>query len=334
MLVRSQSVGPLLALVARSGKDPQPLVAQFALPPEATSDVDFALSIDALAGLFDAAAALLDEPFVGVKTALSLARGRYGLLEYATFNAATLQQSLQILVRYSALINRAVKYELELGPTEGRILQHIDGRPDGLGRHGNEFNVVAMLQMGRAILKRMWAPSRVWFTHPRPARTDVLESALGTSEVVFGASFNGFTVSRALLDERVSTADARLLQLLERYADQELAALPADESFASRVQQTLTQQWRPGQAPSLDELSAQLKMSPRTLQRRLKAEHLDYQTALDRVREQMARRLLAAKPQLGELAFVLGYADLGSFIRAFKRWTGTTPGQFVRDPRT
>ena len=332
MLVRSQSVAPLLAYVRKSSHDPADLIQRFELPPEAESDLDFALSIDTLSGLFDAASALLNEPALGVKVALTLQRGRYGLLEYATFNAPTLKVALELLVQYSILINRAVQYELTPTPGGAHIHQRIPGRPDGLGQHSNEFNLVAMLQMGRAILNRLWAPDEVWFAHPAPSSLAVLEGVLGTKNLRFGAGSNGFAVSRALLEAQVSAADATLLELLKRYADAEVAKLPRDDSFGGRVQSELERLWRPGKAPGLEDLATTLKMSPRTLQRRLKGESLDFQLCLDRVREQMARKLLSSRPQLGELAFVLGYSDLGSFIRAYKRWTGTTPGKSLRAP--
>ena len=50
---------------------------------------------------------------------------------------------------------------------------------------------------------------------------------------------------------------------------------------------------------------------------------------LDQVRCEMALALLKEREMtLSELAFRLGYSDLRPFARAFKRWTGTTPGSY------
>ncbi len=68
-----------------------------------------------------------------------------------------------------------------------------------------------------------------------------------------------------------------------------------------------------------------LSQSPRTLQRRLAEEGETFERALDRVREHLARSLLAKHVPIREVATLLGYADKAGFYRAFRRWTGATP---------
>ncbi len=68
-------------------------------------------------------------------------------------------------------------------------------------------------------------------------------------------------------------------------------------------------------------------MSPRTLQRRLQAEGTTFQDVLSSTRESLARHYLGRTGvATGEIAFLLGYEDPGSFHRAFRDWTGQTPG--------
>jgi AraC-like DNA-binding protein len=75
-------------------------------------------------------------------------------------------------------------------------------------------------------------------------------------------------------------------------------------------------------------VAAALHMSPRTLQRRLEEEGTAFTEVLDRVRLELARDALRARAtSLTTLAFRLGFADLATFSRAFKRWTGQPPGQ-------
>jgi AraC-like DNA-binding protein len=67
-------------------------------------------------------------------------------------------------------------------------------------------------------------------------------------------------------------------------------------------------------------------MSSRTLQRRLADEGVAFAALVDEVRRELALELVRdrARP-LGEVAFLLGYAELSPFLRAFRRWTGKTP---------
>jgi AraC-like DNA-binding protein len=72
-------------------------------------------------------------------------------------------------------------------------------------------------------------------------------------------------------------------------------------------------------------------MSPRTLQRRLHEENTSHQQLLDELRRELAQRYLREPTiAIGETAFLLGFSEPSAFHRAFKRWTGTTPGTFRR----
>jgi AraC-like DNA-binding protein len=72
-------------------------------------------------------------------------------------------------------------------------------------------------------------------------------------------------------------------------------------------------------------------MTPRTLQRRLKAHGISYQKLLENLRKDLAKSYLRERRlAIGELAYLLGYSEPSAFQRAFKRWTGMTPDNFRR----
>jgi AraC-like DNA-binding protein len=82
---------------------------------------------------------------------------------------------------------------------------------------------------------------------------------------------------------------------------------------------------------SIDHVASSMHMSARTLQRRLEDEGTRFGEVLEEVRARLARTWLR-DPSLGlsEIAARLGFADLATFSRAFKRWTGMPPGQWRR----
>ena len=53
---------------------------------------------------------------------------------------------------------------------------------------------------------------------------------------------------------------------------------------------------------------------------------------VEALREAMAREVPDPKHNLGEVAYLLGHSDLSAFVRSFKRWTGTTPGEYRKSP--
>jgi len=86
---------------------------------------------------------------------------------------------------------------------------------------------------------------------------------------------------------------------------------------------------------TLPKVAKGMNLSTRTLQRRLLEYKLSYQALLDAVREQLARRYLSRTSlMLSEIPFLLGYSDQSAFNRAFRNWTGMTPGRFRQLDRT
>jgi AraC-like DNA-binding protein len=80
-----------------------------------------------------------------------------------------------------------------------------------------------------------------------------------------------------------------------------------------------------------DTVAAQFSMSNRTLRRRLQQEATSYQEILDDVRAELAGHYLAKEKRgIDEVAFLLGFSDPSAFTKAFRRWTGQTPANFVR----
>ncbi len=83
--------------------------------------------------------------------------------------------------------------------------------------------------------------------------------------------------------------------------------------------------------PSFSEIAAMLYMSESSLRRRLQAEATSYQAIKDEVRCEVAMdRLLHDYPGLAPLAEMLGFTEVSSFARSFKKWTGETPSNYRR----
>lgn len=78
-----------------------------------------------------------------------------------------------------------------------------------------------------------------------------------------------------------------------------------------------------------DSVAESLGMSGTTLRRRLRADHTCYQFLLDRARQYRCEKTLRQKWKPGKcLAVELGYLEVNSFYRAFRRWTGLTYSQY------
>jgi AraC-like DNA-binding protein len=332
MQMRSQIVAPFLARVRASGGDPEALIARFGLPASAETDAETVLPLSTLKEFFESVEKATGDPFVGIHVAAALPRGTYGLLEFICRSAPTVRESMARIVRCVSLLNEIVEMTFVEKDGEGVVEQRIPGSPTCVGRQGNEFFLAMLLSESRRVAGTHWVPQRVWFAHPAPRDLSELEQLFGTREIRFGAEANGAVVGKDVLDLPLTSSDPPLLSLLERQAEDAIAARAGPNRFLGHVQARIREQLGHG-GPSLESVADALKMGPRTLQRRLADQGVGFQALVDSVRGELARLYIKdGRRPIGEVAFLLGYQELSAFFRAFKRWTGMTPSEFRGAP--
>ncbi|THH38106.1 AraC family transcriptional regulator [Aliishimia ponticola] len=116
--------------------------------------------------------------------------------------------------------------------------------------------------------------------------------------------------------------------IFTRHADEMLAKLRLSNSLRARIEAQIMPDLHKG-ALSMDTVARDLGMSRQTLYRRLKEEGVTFAEIHDSLRARMARDYLTArKVSVNETAYLLGFSEASSFVRAFKRWTGQNPTAF------
>jgi AraC-like DNA-binding protein len=106
------------------------------------------------------------------------------------------------------------------------------------------------------------------------------------------------------------------------------------ESFVDRVRLAI-QEKLTGRRPAMEDIADVLRISPRTLQRRLQDDGYNFQRVLEEARRSLAHHYLAhSYLDLNEAAYLLGYNDAGSFVRAFRAWEGVPPARWREEQRT
>jgi AraC-like DNA-binding protein len=129
------------------------------------------------------------------------------------------------------------------------------------------------------------------------------------------------------------TRNAELLALLAPQFEEELKRQNTDENFSERVRVAI-QQKLTGRRPTIDDIADSLHLSSRTLQRRLQDEGYNFQRVLEESRHQLARHYLNNSGlELNEAAYLLGYEDGNSFVRAFRGWEGVPPARWRETQR-
>ena len=100
------------------------------------------------------------------------------------------------------------------------------------------------------------------------------------------------------------------------------------DNIAAQLKSRLADLMAAGEA-NADSACRALKLSRRTLQRRLKAERTSFQAVLQEVRADLAVRYLRdARLKALDIAMLLGYSNIGSFTTAFKTWYDMPPSEY------
>jgi AraC-like DNA-binding protein len=195
----------------------------------------------------------------------------------------------------------------------------------------NECCFAWILSMGRHGTGTRLAPVRVEFALNR-GHAKAIERHFGCP-VVCGAARNAIVFRTSDAERPFVTRNAELLAMLAPQLEEELKQESGDENFLARVR-TAVQEKLTGRRPTIEGIADALHISSRTLQRRLQEAGSSFQRVLEEARHQLARRYLNNSVlELNEAAYLLGYNDANSFVRAFRTWEGIPPARWREQQR-
>ena len=326
----SAGIGALIVqAAAEQGVAPADLQAATGFDPALAADPDGRIPLDLETALWEEAARRTGNPAFGLLAAQGLKPGRFDVLDYVFRTAPTLRAALERLARYNHLLHDIATISLvDRGPITR--LEHTLSHPGATqSRHAAEFTLAAILVTGTQMLEAPLRPSRVCFHHPAPDAPAQLEQRrLFGVRPAFGEPVNALELDTATLARSLPRADPILSRLVVRHAEAMLASRPAPaEAFANRLRRLLAAALADEEGGiGLTEAATRLRMSERTLQRRLADEALTFDQLLEDLRRDLALRYLHdPKVAIAQIAYLLGYSEPSAFHRAFKRWTGKTP---------
>lgn len=312
-----------------AGASPPELLAAAGIDPAALADPDGRLPRALEARLWQEAARLTGDELFGLHLAERVPPDRFGALGFAARSSATLGDAYERLARFVRIVVHGPTLTVEIERSAARVRHTPPRTPPPPSRHSIEFLMATLVIMGRRN-DPAFVPRAVHLRHAAPARLDEHRRVLGPA-VRFDAAHDELVVDPARLAHPQLHAEPALARILDQHLASQLSALPADDAgLLERTRSALFAELDRGE-PTLEAIAARLRMSPRSLQRRLQQEGSSLSAVLDRLRADLALRFLGeAGPSIGEVAFRLGFSDATTFHRAFRRWTGQTPAEFRR----
>lgn len=267
------------------------------------------------------------DPWFGHHYGATLRPERWGVAGYMAYHCASLGEALAVQQRYQVLVGTIGTPSLQQG-AECKLCwhPHIEG-----ARHVAEEIIAGWQVFVRTVAGAVVPFREVTFAHPAAGPVGEIE-AFYDCPVQFEGDCHAVRFDADALALRFRNPDAILTSTLRKQADAMLSRLETGDDPQQELQRYLLDTL-PDHVPELEELGTQLNLSPRTLQRRLKEWGTTYKQLLDETRRNAAIGYFdGGGENVLEITFLLGFSEQAAFHRAFKRWTGQTPGHY-RDAR-
>ena len=270
-----------------------------------------------------------DDNCFGLKSSDYVEAGSYSLLGYMAMSCRTLEEVLNIIPEYEAIVG-------DMGTTcfeqDGSryVMSWNCLYSDPVVRPHMICNVLgSWLKFARRLADLGNAkPEQVLLEFSCPDQTTrAFYEQCFDAPVRFNANRNALIFPSSFLKTPLHQPDPQLVAALEQQAVSLLRQLQ-DNPLISQVRKLLTDMMKDG-LPRREKVAEQLGMTERTLQRKLHDAGSGYQQLLDELRQETAKRWLTSSSlSINDIASRLGFSEAASFHRRFKRWTRMTPGEY------
>jgi len=281
--------------------------------------------------LVDQAVKALRMPYLGLAMGNLMTISHHGMAGVAAVTQTSLRECLEVISRFCdelfpplAMIPRvegnlgifAISEEITLAPYSHFFF---------------ELNMVSFYNIMWHLIDYERHDFRVDFHYPEPPWGNIYRRYF-KCPVHFDQPETRIVGPAAVADEELPLANRLMAMSAEKTLFENIPTR-AMRFLPLRLRRMLLRYY--GAFPSLEHAATEMGMSGRTLRRKLAEEGTSYQKELDRVRQRLAREYFARGGQsITELSLMLGFTDSSAFAKAFRRWTGLSPSEFLEKNQT
>ncbi len=248
------------------------------------------------------------------------AHGKLGLAFMACDNV---YQVLEVFARFVPIALAGVRAELEDQGDETVLRIYTSTRYPEFSSALGEALLVNMVVRSTSLAGSPIVPTAASLVQREPSYSDRIRSWI-QAPITFNAECHSITYKRRDLDAKVVTADPVNLRPLLAQCEQELAEVHSRTGLTDRVREMLA--LNVADNPSISTVARELKLSERTLRRRLQDEGVSFRELVKTVRHELALHYLRdTDAHIQAIAERLGYRDTACFRHAFKEQAGLSP---------
>lgn len=252
-------------------------------------------------------------------------------LGYAMLSSATLHQALARVVKYNKAVSNSNRLELKQNGNTIELTmvveQYQETHRPVIDDIGVEVYFTTLVHIARQISGPNWAPKKVQFAFATPQTNADKLAQFFACELAYGQTRHCLVLDQASAEQMSISGNAEVAHLHDKMFDQFLSRTHP-QHITNQLQHEIKSRLPLG-TPSQSELAKHLGLSLRNMQRKLQQQGTCYKTLLEQVRRQQTMEYLEqAHLSITEIGYLVGFANVGNFNRAFKRWTGHSPSYY------
>lgn len=322
----------LTEYLTSEGLDCSAVLEEFDIDRQALAHPETQLTPARALALFSALASKVGRSDLGLMLGKLINFGALGDVGRAMLSSATIHDALLCCAEFYPLVSPSFALQAQVTSTHMALCWlPLRPMPHDFMCLAFDMSVAAVDSLLTTLAGDQMQGFDVYFTSPAPPHA-ALYGRLTKARCHFDVP--GIPCLRIHLDNDLLKAPPPLhnpgeLAELRKRLTQRLIPMPAPGSWTAWVSMML--QETHGQQPSLELLARIAQVSSSTLTRHLAAEGSSFRTLANQINHGKARRWLEeGRMSVSEIAERLGYANLPSFVRAFKTQSGCSPTQYTR----
>ncbi len=279
--------------------------------------------------LWKEAAKKISDPCFALHVADCWHPSHLGTLGYAMLASTNIRSALKCLIRFHKVVSDIPFGTLHEDLRKQALVLTLTDREDDIYLPQLEDAVLTLvLSILRMNYQKPLNPIEVNLKHA-PPDCSYRYYEFFKSPVQFNAAESNMALPLSVVDVRLTGANQEIAELNEHLMNRYLVKL-GYESIIDRVKRVIIEHLPSGDA-TVENAAKRLGMSIRTLQRQLQMEGSSFVNLLHETRRELARQYIKnTEMELTEIAFLLGFSELSTFSRSFKKWTGKSPALYRR----
>ncbi len=267
-------------------------------------------------------------PSIGLECGLEAKFQTMGILGYVIVNSPNVLLSLEKFCAHQKLVLPLLYQKLIIDQHTVKLAGSLTAEWQSDFQYSIDYILSSCWAMIKNGTLNQFSPIEVGFVFPEPTYAGRYREVFDTAEVKFSCDANYLLFRKNDLERSIPLADENLYKQFDRMLDAVMESESSEKPYTLVTKRMILNKLK-ASIPKINELAREQALSVRALQQHLKLEGTSYRQILQSSRKDLAIHYLSnSKQSMVNIAFLIGFADLASFSKNFKKWTGLSPTEY------